>query len=455
MEPKLIYLVSALATIFPGMSGDEYVRLKDSIRNLGLLEDITMWRGMVVDGYHRLRACLELGIEPSFHHLPGDAIPLDYVAGKNASRRHMSTGQRAVVAFRASRLSAPGRPRETGENCANLRSYMTQGQAASLFGVSRRSVSSMARILGPESTAAPELRRAVLSGRVTASDANSVMGEPEDVQRRAVELVLRGECRTLRSAVHSTGGAPAGAVGDGEAGLVQHAAAGSGTVTLHAARRRDRENRQSAKAAGSGTVTLHAAPLAGLREIAEAESVDAIVTFPPANAASGPLLKDLALFAVHALGSAGGMFVLTGSENLPHFAEGLRHPDLRWVCALPYLHPGRPTRLRNHGVSLTHKLILVYGKPGFRLRGGTDVISIPPIAEGAGGDAHSQRLDLGMRLIIERFTQPGQVVCDPLLLGRGDSAVAAAGLGRRFVGAWDDREFIARLQTRLDGEDWN
>ncbi len=431
MEPRIIYLVSALATIFPGMSGDEYVSLKDSIRNLGLLEDITLWRGMVVDGYHRLRACLELGIEPSFHHLPGDAIPLEYVAGKNASRRHMSTGQRAVVAFRASRLSAPGRPRETGENCANLRSYMTQGQAASLFGVSRRSVSSMARILGPESTAAPELRRAVLSGQLTASDANSVLGEPEDVQRRAVELVLRGECRTLRSAVHSTGGAPAGAVGDGEAGLVQHAAA------------------------GSGAVTLHAAPLAGLREIAEAESVDAIVTFPPANAASGPLLKDLALFAVHALGSAGGMFVLTGSENLPHFAEGLRHPDLRWVCALPYLHPGRPTRLRNHGVSLTHKLILVYGKPGFRLRGGTDVISIPPIAEGAGGDAHSQRLDLGMRLIIERFTQPGQVVCNPLLLGRGESAVAAAGLGRRFIGAWDDREFIARLQARLDGEDWN
>ena len=431
MEPKLIYLVSALATIFPGMSGGEYVSLKDSIRNLGLLEDVTLWRGMVVDGYHRLRACLELGIEPSFHHLPGDAIPLEYVAGKNASRRHMSTGQRAVVAFRASRLSAPGRPRETGENCANLRSYMTQGQAASLFGVSRRSVSSMARILGPESTAAPELRRAVLLGQLTASDANSVMGEPEDVQRRAVELVLRGEARTLRSAAHSTGGAPAGAVGYGEAGLVQHAAA------------------------GSGTVTLHAAPLAGLREIVEAESVDAIVTFPPANAASGPLLTDLALFAVHALGSAGGMFVLAGSENLPHFAEGLRHPDLRWVCALPYLHPGRPSRLRNHDVSLTHKLILVYGKRGFRLRGGTDVISIPPFAEGAGGDARSQRLDLGMRLIIERFTPPGQVVCDPLLLGRGDSAVAAAGLGRRFVGAWDDREFIARLQTRLDGEDWN
>ena len=32
----MIYLVSALATIFPGMSSDEYVRLKESIRNLVL-----------------------------------------------------------------------------------------------------------------------------------------------------------------------------------------------------------------------------------------------------------------------------------------------------------------------------------------------------------------------------------------------------------------------------------
>ena len=430
MDKQAVFLVSSLSKIFPPMTEDEYARLEESIRESGLLEEITLWRGTVIDGFHRLRACLRLGVEPRFFFLPDDANPLAYVIGRNGSRRDLAPWQRPIAAFKASESSRVGRPRGSGGNCANLRNFLTQAQAASLFGVSRRSVTAAAKVLGQENRAIPELRRAVLSGRITASDAAAAVKEPAGVQRRAVELVLRGEARTLRGAIHSTGGAPAGAGDDGEAGLVQHAAA------------------------ASGIVTLHAAPLAGLREIVEAESVDAIVTFPPANAAFGPLLTDLALFAVHALGSAGGMFVLTGSENLPHFAEGLRHPDLRWVCALPYLHPGRPTRLRNHDVSLTHKLILVYGKRGFRLRGGTDVISIPPFAEGAGGDARSQRLDLGMRLIIERFTQPGQVVCDPLLLGRGDSAVAAAGLGRRFIGAWDDREFIARLRARLDGEDW-
>ena len=70
-------------------------------------------------------------------------------------------------------------------------------------------------------------------------------------------------------------------------------------------------------------------------------------------------------------------------------------------------------------------------------------------------EVHSQRLDLGMRLIIERFTQPGQVVCDRILLGSWDSAMAAVGLGCTFIGAWDDGRFIAHLQPRLEGRDRN
>ena len=47
-------------------------------------------------------------------------------------------------------------------------------------------------------------------------------------------------------------------------------------------------------------------------------------------------------------------------------------------------------------------------------------------------------LDLGMELIISRFTAPGDLVCDPLLLGRKESALAAAKQQRRFVGADHD-----------------
>ena len=178
MDQQVVYLVSSLAGIFPPMTKGEYARLEESIREVGLLEEITLWRGTVIDGFHRLRACLRLGIEPKFSSLPDDADPLAHVIGKNDSRRALAPWQRPVAAFRASESSRVGRPRSAGENCANLRNFLTQDEAAGLFRVSRRSVSAAARVLGRESPAIPELRRAVLSERITVSDAAAAVREP-------------------------------------------------------------------------------------------------------------------------------------------------------------------------------------------------------------------------------------------------------------------------------------
>ena len=130
MDQKALFLVSSLAGIFPPMTEGEYARLEESIREGGLLEEITLWRGAVIDGVHRLRACLRLGIEPRFSSLSDDADPLTHVIGKNGSRRSMANWQRPIAAFRASESSRVGRPRSSGENCANLRNFLTQDEAA-------------------------------------------------------------------------------------------------------------------------------------------------------------------------------------------------------------------------------------------------------------------------------------------------------------------------------------
>ena len=62
MGQQPVFLVSPLAGIFPPMTEDEYARLEESIREVGLLDEIILWRGAVIDGFHRLRACLRLGI---------------------------------------------------------------------------------------------------------------------------------------------------------------------------------------------------------------------------------------------------------------------------------------------------------------------------------------------------------------------------------------------------------
>ena len=136
---------------------------------------------------------------------------------------------------------------------------------------------------------------------------------------------------------------------------------------------------------------FHQSAVDGLQGLVEPETVDAIVTFPPANAWSGSLLTDLAGFAAHSLKRTGGMFVLAGTERLPEFIERLRHQDLSWVCALHYAHhdPATGSRRNPRGGAPGQKPVLVYGKPGFRLPGGDGVISALPHDEGTQGNRRS------------------------------------------------------------------
>ena len=307
-----------------------------------------------------------------------------------------------------------------------MRNFLTRDEAARLFRVSRRSITATAKVLGRESRAVPELRRAVLSGRVTASDAAAAVREPAGVQRAAVDLALRRETRTVKQAVN---------IVKEELGLPEDI---ESAATIP-------------DAAANVPPVFHQSAVAGLHGLVEPETVDAIVTFPPANAWSGPLLTDLAGFAAHSLKRTGGMFVLAGTESLPEFIGRLRHPDLSWVCALHYVHHDRTAGSRRNprGGAPGQKLLLVYGKPGFRRNGGDDVISALPHDEGTQGNRRSH-LYAGMELIISRFTAPGALVCDPLLLGRKDSALAAAKQGRRFVGADDVSSRLEHVVRQLE-----
>ena len=93
--------------------------------------------------------------------------------------------------------------------------------------------------------------------------------------------------------------------------------------------------------------------------------------------------------------------------------------------------------------------ILVLGKAGFRLQDGDDVIEVPT---GDGSDPEKQpkaRLEAGMALIMERLTRPGQTVCDPLMLDRSHSAIAAWRTGRSFIGATDKEANLRLIRDRL------
>jgi protein gp37 len=87
--------------IMPEMDSDDYAKLKEDISGFGLRYPITLFQGMILDGRHRYRACLELGIEPEFTTWQGGSSVVEFVLGENLYRRHLSSGQKAMVATKA------------------------------------------------------------------------------------------------------------------------------------------------------------------------------------------------------------------------------------------------------------------------------------------------------------------------------------------------------------------
>ena len=88
----------------------------------------------------------------------------------------------------------------------------------------------------------------------------------------------------------------------------------------------------------------------------------------------------------------------------------------------------RPTLL----MRLHRRPVLVYGKGEFRPDGMHDLLEVPPREELPGGMTEHEA---AMTMVLERFCRPGQTVCDPVMLDRAGTALAARRLGCTFLGA--------------------
>jgi N6-adenosine-specific RNA methylase IME4 len=176
-----------LADIFPLVEGQDFAELVADIKAHGLHEPIVVYEDKILDGRNRYRACEEAGIEPTFTVYQGDD-PVSYVVSLNLRRRHLDESQRAMVAAKLATLGQGARTdlSPIGE--------MSQGQAATLLNVGKRSVERATEV---RDRGAPELIHAVEQGAVSVSAAADVATLPEAEQQ---EIVARGEREILRAA---------------------------------------------------------------------------------------------------------------------------------------------------------------------------------------------------------------------------------------------------------------
>lgn len=87
--------------MLPSMAQEEFEQLKESIRTEGQHYPIIVSESLeVLDGHHRFRACLELGVEPDFEvkHFEDKLLEQKFVIEANLRRRHLNNFQLVELA---------------------------------------------------------------------------------------------------------------------------------------------------------------------------------------------------------------------------------------------------------------------------------------------------------------------------------------------------------------------
>jgi hypothetical protein len=168
------------AALFPELPPEELSLLVRDIKERGQLEPIILYKGLILDGRNRYRACQIAGVKPwieEFNTKAAKGTPEDFVLSRNLRRRHLSMGQKAAIALdwseqielnpESEKTKAVGRPKGT------------VSEAAKYIGINEQRVFEVRQIR----EANPRLYQEVQAGRRSLNSALREISLPREGQK--------------------------------------------------------------------------------------------------------------------------------------------------------------------------------------------------------------------------------------------------------------------------------
>lgn len=170
---------------------------------------------------------------------------------------------------------------------------------------------------------------------------------------------------------------------------------------------------------------------------------DCIITDPPYPAEYLPVYEELARLAV----GVPLVAVMCGQTYFPQVIAAMsKHLTYRWTMA--YLTPG------GQAVQQWQAKVNTFWKPVLLFGAATEWIG--DVVSSAVNDNDKRfhdwgQSESGMGGLVDRLSQPGQLVCDPFT-GGGTTAVVALRLGRNFVGCDTDADAVLTAWQRVEAD---
>lgn len=382
--------------LIPALSDEERQQLEANLLQDGCLDPLIVWQEqqVLLDGHHRKAICDQYGIDYQIRELAFEDRDgaKRWIIGHQFGRRNLTPYQRAELALKLKPLIAADAKRNQQTSGGALLSTLTEP------------VSTRERLANTAG---------ISNGTMAKADYVSTHADDRTKEKlRAGETTINAEYKRLRKAEQ----------------------------------KQQRLERKAARPKPkSDAFRLITADIQVAHEQIEPGSVDWIITDPPYPKEYLHVYEHLAHLADHALRPGGSLIVMVGQSYLPQIIESLA-TKLQYHWALAYLTPGgQSAQLWSRRVNTFWKPLLWFTK------GNHDGAWIGDVCRSDGNDKrfhHWGQSESGMADIIDRFTDPGDLILDPFL-GAGTTGVAALRLARRFIGIDISAECVATAEDRL------
>jgi DNA modification methylase/ParB-like chromosome segregation protein Spo0J len=379
----------------------EYSSLKESVGKNGQYSPIIInSQGILLDGYHRFKACQELGIEPKIlvQDFKDNLREQLFVIESNLQRRQMNRFQRAELALKAKPI---------------LEAIARNNESLGGKGV---------RIQTPLGRVDVEIGKRAGVGRDTVRKVEIIsQGDDEDLKEKA----RKGQF-TINQAFNK----------------LKRAEKRNALLNEHSIPFVEQQEH--------GPKLLNGDFMEQSKEIPD-NSIDLILTDPPYDKGSIPLYRKLASLAGRVLKDGGSLMTYASNCWLPDiFRNMLPDIGIRYWWTFSVIHSGGHQLVYQRNVFAEWKPLLWFVK-GEKIREGILMKNMGDLIESQPPDKSLDewtQSPIEAEFIIDNLTVENQLVLDPFM-GVGTFGLAALKLKRQFIGIEIDPEKFGIAKTNL------
>lgn len=400
--------------LLPDLLPEDYEALKASIAEHGVqVPAVVDQDGNTIDGFHRQRACQELGIDcpKEVRHFASENEKLELALRLNCHRRQLNRTQKRDLIAVYLKLD----PQIADNYLADL-----------IGGVSKNTVADV---------------RDELIATCLIDKFEKLRGKDGKDRPVKYKKIIANTAREAKAAQKIIGDLPTNCEGK--------------TVDITTAKRRARKNRKQMErdkrpvpVITPDNISLHHCQFQDLESYIEPGSANLVLTDIPYDNAFVPQISELAALASRLLVD-GGLFVMyTGKYCLPEVLQRLgEHLTYRWTIESVW--DGGENKIHPLNVVSQWRPILIYSKGDWINREYWLDVSTRYHKE---KEWHPWQQQVGeAEQLIRNFSEPGDLVVDPCG-GAFTTAVACLRQGRRFVGCDCEESCVSIGHQRLAGE---